>query len=218
LTSISRCGGAFSARSDQSSEHEGSGEGGLHGANVEAGAGKGIDANSGMPRPAAGAAPSLPWRGLQPATAHHATGSQAMPELQPQRATILHHSTALCVILRHAFIPADNSRLAHLCGSFDENLRAIETGLDVKISRRNESFRIEGRNRARSRPWGCCSRCTTRHGDRFRRKSCNWHWSRRRRGGRCWRRRRLDTRVSPARRLGGQQRPSRRGRAADASS
>jgi phosphate starvation-inducible PhoH-like protein len=48
------------------------------------------------------------------------------------------------VILRHAFIPPDNARLAHLCGSFDEHLRAIETGLDVKISRRNESFRIEG--------------------------------------------------------------------------
>ena len=48
------------------------------------------------------------------------------------------------MILRHAFIPPDNDRLAHLCGSFDENLRAIEAGLDVKISRRNESFRIEG--------------------------------------------------------------------------
>jgi phosphate starvation-inducible PhoH-like protein len=48
------------------------------------------------------------------------------------------------VILRHAFIPPDNARLAHLCGSFDEHLQAIEAGLDVKISRRNESFRIEG--------------------------------------------------------------------------
>jgi len=26
------------------------------------------------------------------------------------------------MILRHAFIPPDNARLAHLCGSFDENL------------------------------------------------------------------------------------------------
>ena len=48
------------------------------------------------------------------------------------------------VILRHAFTPPDNARLSHLCGSFDENLRAIEAGLDVKISRRNESFRIGG--------------------------------------------------------------------------
>ena len=48
------------------------------------------------------------------------------------------------MILRHAFIPPDNIRLSHLCGSFDEHLRAIESALDVKISRRNESFRVEG--------------------------------------------------------------------------
>jgi phosphate starvation-inducible PhoH-like protein len=48
------------------------------------------------------------------------------------------------VILRHAFIPPDNTRLAHLCGGLDENLHAIEATLDVRISRRNESFRIEG--------------------------------------------------------------------------
>jgi phosphate starvation-inducible protein PhoH and related proteins len=48
------------------------------------------------------------------------------------------------VILRHAFIPLDNIKLAHLCGSLDEHLRNIETAFDVSISRRNESFRIEG--------------------------------------------------------------------------
>jgi phosphate starvation-inducible PhoH-like protein len=48
------------------------------------------------------------------------------------------------VILRHAFIPLDNSRLAHLCGSMDEHLRDIESALEVSITRRNESFRIEG--------------------------------------------------------------------------
>ncbi|MEO7008993.1 MAG: PhoH family protein [Caldimonas sp.] len=48
------------------------------------------------------------------------------------------------MILRHAFIPPDNIRLSHLCGSLDENLRAIESALDVKISRRNESFRVDG--------------------------------------------------------------------------
>jgi phosphate starvation-inducible PhoH-like protein len=48
------------------------------------------------------------------------------------------------VILRHAFFPPDNTRLAHLCGSLDEHLRGIEVALDVRISRRNESFRIEG--------------------------------------------------------------------------
>jgi phosphate starvation-inducible PhoH-like protein len=38
----------------------------------------------------------------------------------------------------------DNDRLAHLCGSMDEHLRDIEAALAVSISRRNESFRIEG--------------------------------------------------------------------------
>ena len=48
------------------------------------------------------------------------------------------------VILRHAFIPPDNARLSHLCGSLDEHLRSIEAALDVTITRRNESFRVEG--------------------------------------------------------------------------
>ncbi len=48
------------------------------------------------------------------------------------------------MILRHAFTPVDNSRLAHLCGSMDSHLRDIESAMEVSISRRNESFRIEG--------------------------------------------------------------------------
>ena len=48
------------------------------------------------------------------------------------------------LILRHAFIPLDNARLAHLCGSLDCHLRDIESAFDVTITRRNESFRIEG--------------------------------------------------------------------------
>jgi phosphate starvation-inducible PhoH-like protein len=48
------------------------------------------------------------------------------------------------VILRHAFIPPDNTRLAHLCGPLDAHLRAIEEALGVRIARRNESFRVEG--------------------------------------------------------------------------
>jgi phosphate starvation-inducible PhoH-like protein len=48
------------------------------------------------------------------------------------------------VILRHAFIPPDNNRLANLAGNFDEHLRTIEAAFDVKIQRRNESFRVEG--------------------------------------------------------------------------
>jgi phosphate starvation-inducible PhoH-like protein len=57
----------------------------------------------------------------------------------------------LAVILRHAFIPPDNTRLAHLCGSLDEHLRSIEAALDVSITRRNESFRVEGGKRQAER-------------------------------------------------------------------
>jgi phosphate starvation-inducible protein PhoH and related proteins len=55
------------------------------------------------------------------------------------------------VILRHAFIPPDNQRLAHLCGSLDAHLRAIEQALEVSIARRNESFRVEGAKAAAER-------------------------------------------------------------------
>ncbi len=55
------------------------------------------------------------------------------------------------VILRHAFIPLDNIKLSHLCGSLDEHLRNIESAFDVSISRRNESFRIEGAKLATER-------------------------------------------------------------------
>jgi phosphate starvation-inducible protein PhoH and related proteins len=53
-------------------------------------------------------------------------------------------SSALTVILRHAFTPADNSRLAHLAGALDAHLRTIESALGVRISRRHEAFRIDG--------------------------------------------------------------------------
>ncbi|MFZ2652794.1 MAG: PhoH family protein [Burkholderiaceae bacterium] len=48
------------------------------------------------------------------------------------------------MILRHAFIPPDNTRIANLCGGLDEHLRSIEAALEVDISRRNASFRVEG--------------------------------------------------------------------------
>ncbi len=48
------------------------------------------------------------------------------------------------MILRHAFIPPDNARLANLAGSLDEHLRTIAAAFDVKVQRRNESFRVEG--------------------------------------------------------------------------
>ena len=55
------------------------------------------------------------------------------------------------MILRHAFIPSDNARIAHVCGALDEHLRSIEAALDVRVSRRNESFRIEGAKRPAER-------------------------------------------------------------------
>jgi phosphate starvation-inducible PhoH-like protein len=44
-----------------------------------------------------------------------------------------------------AFRPVDNQRLASLCGALDENLRQIETALDVSIARRGERFALTGR-------------------------------------------------------------------------
>jgi phosphate starvation-inducible PhoH-like protein len=48
------------------------------------------------------------------------------------------------LILRHAFSPLNNTRLSHLCGAMDEHLRTIESALQVRISHRQEHFRIEG--------------------------------------------------------------------------
>ena len=42
------------------------------------------------------------------------------------------------------FSPVDNHRLANLCGALDENLRQIETALDVSIARRGERFTLRG--------------------------------------------------------------------------
>lgn len=41
--------------------------------------------------------------------------------------------------------PADNNRLANLCGQFDEHLRQIERRLDVEIASRGNIFRVTGR-------------------------------------------------------------------------
>ncbi len=40
--------------------------------------------------------------------------------------------------------PADNQRLANLCGQFDEHLRQIERRLNVEISSRGNHFRVTG--------------------------------------------------------------------------
>jgi len=43
-----------------------------------------------------------------------------------------------------SFSPVNNHRLANLCGALDENLRQIETALDVSIVRRGEHFALTG--------------------------------------------------------------------------
>jgi phosphate starvation-inducible PhoH-like protein len=45
------------------------------------------------------------------------------------------------------FPEADNHRLANLCGALDENLRQIETALNVNIARRGEVFNVTGPDR-----------------------------------------------------------------------
>ena len=46
--------------------------------------------------------------------------------------------------------PVDNQRLANLCGTLDENLRQIETALDVTIARRGEQFTVRGAQAAKA--------------------------------------------------------------------
>ncbi len=47
-----------------------------------------------------------------------------------------------------ALEPADNSRLATLCGPLDANLRLVEARLGVQIRRRGHSFRVRGADAA----------------------------------------------------------------------
>ncbi|MFC5472614.1 PhoH family protein [Paraherbaspirillum soli] len=46
--------------------------------------------------------------------------------------------------------PLDNTRLAHLCGPLDENLRQISAALDVTLFRRGDKFIAAGSNAARA--------------------------------------------------------------------
>ncbi len=43
--------------------------------------------------------------------------------------------------------PADNNRLANLCGQFDEHLKQIEQRLDVQISNRGNQFLVAGNDK-----------------------------------------------------------------------
>jgi phosphate starvation-inducible PhoH-like protein len=46
--------------------------------------------------------------------------------------------------------PVDNQRLARLCGALDENLRQIESALDVRIARRGAKFTVRGEQAERA--------------------------------------------------------------------
>ena len=50
----------------------------------------------------------------------------------------------ISVILRHTFLPHNNTRLTHLCGPADAHLRTIEVALGVGIAHRHEQFKVDG--------------------------------------------------------------------------
>jgi len=51
-------------------------------------------------------------------------------------------STSNRTIKEHRLEPFDNTRLACLCGQFDENIKHIETRLDVRITYRGNTFKV----------------------------------------------------------------------------
>ncbi|VAX11733.1 Phosphate starvation-inducible protein PhoH, predicted ATPase [hydrothermal vent metagenome] len=53
-------------------------------------------------------------------------------------------ATSLEIVLK----PADNQRLANLCGQFDEHLHQIETRLGVEVNNRGNHFRVIGEQRS----------------------------------------------------------------------
>ena len=48
------------------------------------------------------------------------------------------------IVRRLDLEPADNSRLANLCGPFDEHLRQLERSLEVRIDNRGSRFQVHG--------------------------------------------------------------------------
>ncbi len=48
------------------------------------------------------------------------------------------------LILKHEFLPANNQRLSQLCGPMDAHLNAIAMSCQVKLTRRDALFRVEG--------------------------------------------------------------------------
>ena len=48
------------------------------------------------------------------------------------------------MILRHTFLPHNNTRLGNLCGPADSHLRTIEAALHIHIAHRHEQFKVDG--------------------------------------------------------------------------
>lgn len=48
------------------------------------------------------------------------------------------------MILKHQFTGASNTQLAHLCGPLDSHIQLIASTLNVKVTRRQDMFRVEG--------------------------------------------------------------------------
>jgi phosphate starvation-inducible PhoH-like protein len=57
-------------------------------------------------------------------------------------------ATAVGAEREFELVPADNARLASLCGPLDENLRLIEQRLGVELRRRGNLFRVSGERAA----------------------------------------------------------------------
>ncbi|WP_238945713.1 PhoH family protein [Vandammella animalimorsus] len=53
----------------------------------------------------------------------------------------------MSTVLRHAFVPSSNQRLANLVGPMESHIRTIEAATQTAISRREGAFKIEGAKR-----------------------------------------------------------------------
>jgi len=75
-----------------------------------------------------------------------ARSPHAPPPALERRGQRLNASGSLIARTQREFAlgPSDNARLANLCGPLDENLRLLETRLDVRIRRRGGTFRVSG--------------------------------------------------------------------------
>ena len=123
-----------------------------HGRHAPARAGR--RARRGRIPPSSPAAPRTTASSISPAAAaldrrasSTSRSPRALPAFAARRTRRLRASTPLEAPSKSRFTPVDNQRLANLCGALDENLRQIETALDVSIARRGERFALDRRAR-----------------------------------------------------------------------